>query len=385
MTFSVFDIFIYKGYYNLDNNRHIWEKGKMRKPRNIYTATLELNWSDGYSDEQKRSEWLTASNILWNMEKEGHITKKELESSISEYMKNEKYPRKDIIKMKSVRDYDKTVSFYITAYLLNKGYDYSPSKKYLNSSINSLVNKKYERSLTTRSTPQKIQKIDSFTVILEYIESLETNITIKVPDFKKDLTDKGCNSEIGKKLQSIYEPLYIEYTEAYSGNKEVLEGYSQYKKRDFKILCKWYKELLDFLEDIQKKPVSTTVKIRKSRPKTPSQLVSKLKYMKKFNELSLTSFNPEYIVGAKCITLYNTKTRVFTLLVGNSLSVTGTTIQNFNETSFSKVLRAPTEQLKKLTGTKLKVLKEFENITTKGKPPSGRVNDQMILVSYYTK
>ena len=54
-------------------------------------------------------------------------------------------------------------------------------------------------------------------------------------------------------------------------------------------------------------------------------------------------------------------------------------------TSFSKVLRAPTEQLKKLTGTKLKVLKEFENITTKGKPPSGRVNDQMILVSYYTK
>jgi hypothetical protein len=33
----------------------------------------------------------------------------------------------------------------------------------------------------------------------------------------------------------------------------------------------------------------------------------------------------------------------------------------------------------------LRILKEFEEITTKGKLPSGRVNDQMILVSVYKK
>jgi hypothetical protein len=354
----------------------------MRKRKNVYNATLDLNWSNTYSEEQQRSEWLSASNILWNMEKEGQITKKELENAIPEYMKKENYPRKDIMKMKSVRDYDKTVSFCITAYLLNKGYDYSPSKEYMNNTIQSLVNKKYEKVTVTRSKPVKI---DSFTVMLELIESLETNITAKVTDFTKEFANKGCSTEVAKRLHSIYEPLYIEYTEAYSGNKEVLEGYSQYNKRDFKILCKWYKALLETLEEIQKKKVSTTV--RKSKPKTPSQLVKKLKYMKKFDELSLTSFNPEYIIGAKCVTLYNTKTRVFTVLIGNSLSVTGTTIQNFDdEKSFSKVLRTPFQQLKKLTeGTKLRILKEFEEINTKGKLPSGRVNDQMILVSVYKK
>jgi len=354
----------------------------MRKRKNVYNATLDLNWSNTYSEEQQRSEWLSASNILWNMEKEGQITKKELENAIPEYMKKENYPRKDIMKMKGVKDYDKTVSFCITAYLLNKGYDYFPSKEYLNNTIQSLVNKKYENVTVTRSKPVKI---DSFAVMLELIESLETNITAKVPDFTKEFANKGCSTEVAKRLHSIYEPLYIEYTEAYSGNKEVLEGYSQYNKRDFKILCKWYKALLETLEEIQKKKVSTTV--RKSKPKTPSQLVKKLKYMKKFDELSLTSFNPEYIIGAKCVTLYNTKTRVFTVLVGNSLSVTGTTIQNFDdEKSFSKVLRTPFQQLKKLTeGTKLRILKEFEEITTKGKLPSGRVNDQMILVSVYKK
>lgn len=354
----------------------------MKKRRNKNNITFDLNWSNDFSPEQQRSEWMMASNILWDMEREGQVNKKDLENSIIEYMKKENFPRKDIMKMSSVKEYDKNISFCITAYLLNNGYEYSPSKEYLNNTIRSLLNKKYEAMNVVKSKPVKI---DSFQAMLDVIEKLETKITNKCPDFSKEFLDKGCNKQIAEKLISIYKPIYEEYEEGYNGNPEVLEGYRRYNKKDFKLRCKWYKTLLDSLEEYKNKKVTTTV--RKTKPKSPSQLVSKLKYMKKYDELALISFDPTYIIGAKCITLYNTKTRVFSVYIGNSLTLTGTTIQNFDdESSMSKILRNPAQQLKKLSeGTKLKVLNEFNNLTTKSKVPSGRVNADTILLGFYKK
>jgi hypothetical protein len=116
--------------------------------------------------------------------------------------------------------------------------------------------------------------------------------------------------------------------------------------------------------------------------------VKGMKYMRKDDDLNITSVKSEDIVGAKAVTLYNVKNRNFYLYVAkDKLSVKGTSIVDFDETlSGSKILRQPNDMLKGLTeGTRTRIMKEYEKLSTKSKSVSGRVNTDMLILSVYRK
>lgn len=363
-------------------------KTRTRKTTKFETKVELIDWSVLVTEDQQRQEWLRASNILWNMEKHDEIKKSVLQDALTDYMKKMKYSVEDIRKIESVKDYDKPSSFLITGYLLNKGYNYQSSVNYFKSKINQLVNKTYEKDV--KVTPKKINVTSTVILHLEKLE--DEKLSGKgIPSFDKELSELGIDATVAKKVVGYFTPIYEEYKLAYDGDKEVLEGYRHYTKRQLSKICKWYEALLEEMgkyEEVKKATTRKTV-VRKAKPKTPAQLVKTMKYMKKCDELSLESVKSEEIVGAKAVTLFNPKTRKFYLYVAKDkqLSVKGSSIIDFDEeASYCKILRKPDEMIKNLTeGTRNRIIKEVETLTTKAAKVSGRVSADMIILKTYRK
>ena len=102
-----------------------------------------------------------------------------------------------------------------------------------------------------------------------------------------------------------------------------------------------------------------TRKPRKTKPKSATKLVEKLKYLKVDDKFKLTSVAPETVIGANELWVFNIKTRKIGKYIasnidpkgmgrdGTGLSVKGTTIIGFDEVqSIQKTLRKPEEKLK---------------------------------------
>ena len=363
---------------------------KTRKKRiTKFESNVDLvDWSSLINEEQQRNEWLRASNILWNMEKYDEVKRIVLEDALTDYMKKMKYSIDDIRKIESVKDYDKSSSFLITGYLLNKGYNYQPSVNYLESKINKLLNKEYEK--TVKVIPKKVDKTSDIIITIEKLE--DEKLSGKgIPSFDKELDGMGIDGTVAKNIIGYFTPIYEEYKMAYNGDIEILEGYRHYSKRQLGKICKWYEALLEEIGKYEEVTVAKTRKtiVRKAKPKTPAQLVKTMKYMKKCDELSLESVKSEEIVGAKAVTIFNPKTRKFYLYVAKDkqLSVKGSSIIDFDEeASYCKILRNPDEMIKNLTeGTRNRITKEAETLTTKSTKVSGRVSADMIILKTYRK
>ena len=98
------------------------------------------------------------------------------------------------------------------------------------------------------------------------------------------------------------------------------------------------------------------------------------------------SINPEKIIGAMELWVYNTKkNRLGVYYAENSvrgLNVKGSTILNYDSNiSIQKKARKPDEVLKTLTKRTLN--KNFKQLTTKDKEVTGRINAQTILLGVF--
>lgn len=129
---------------------------------------------------------------------------------------------------------------------------------------------------------------------------------------------------------------------------------------------------------------------RKPREKPIEQIVSKLNYMKEFQELDLVSVEPVQICKSQTLCTYNTKSRKFTIYqaqdtVPFTLSVSRSSIIQFNNAkSTQKMLRDPKKQLEKLLGASTTTLwSEFNKIKAKTSSPSGRINTDTILLKTF--
>lgn len=128
-------------------------------------------------------------------------------------------------------------------------------------------------------------------------------------------------------------------------------------------------------------------KTRAPKEKPVEQIVSKLNYMKQYDDLDLVSVDPVQIPRSQTLCTYNTKTRKFTIFqaidaVPFTLSVSRSSITQFNDQkSVQKTLRDPKKQLEKLLQASTTTLwSEFNKIKAKTSVPSGRINSETILV-----
>ena len=108
----------------------------------------------------------------------------------------------------------------------------------------------------------------------------------------------------------------------------------------------------------------------------------------------MASINPQEIIGASELWVFNIKTRKLGRYVaktidplhqrreGSGLNVKGTTIQSFNEDeSIQKTLRKPDEKLKEFKEAgKIKIKKFLEDINAVDIKLNGRINPDTILL-----
>lgn len=220
-----------------------------------------------------------------------------------------------------------------------------------------------ERLYNEDNPEEKIQQIIAKRPNIQVIKMLEEHFNQSVIDWKKDI------DTFAKRDKSPQKQKY----EKYLSNSE--------------IALKIIQSLLINLENAKsanRKPRKT--RVQKKIPVT--KLVEKLSYNKEDKEFNLMSVNPENIIGAKILIIFNTKTRKFgyyTASDANGLGVKGTTIINFDENnSFCKTLRKPIEQIPELTGSTAKRMEiQFKDIKAVDTKLTGRINSDTLLLKIY--
>jgi len=180
-------------------------------------------------------------------------------------------------------------------------------------------------------------------------------------------------------LKSIYEPILEELM---SDDEDVVEAYGKTLKR-------WQKIYQTIIDDIDRfannKKVVRKRRITVKKVKPISAIVKNLKYQKEDTTLKVVSVNPEQLVGASSVWLYNTKYKSLTNLSTNAptgLGVKGTTIINYDvATAISKKLRKPEETIAKLLASgKVGVRTFMDALTTKPGGVNGRINNNIIIL-----
>ena len=171
--------------------------------------------------------------------------------------------------------------------------------------------------------------------------------------------------------------------------QQLEEGYSHMSNKEVKIYYNFFVKLMDALDKIEEE-TKTVRKPRKVKPKPPSKLVEKLKYCDKSDEYGISSENPEKIIGAMGILVFNCKNRKLGFYVSNSdsgLSVKGTTIIGFDENiSVQKTVRKPNDVLNKIKkATRVRSSTIFKELTTTETKMNGRINSDTVILTVYSK
>ena len=205
-------------------------------------------------------------------------------------------------------------------------------------------------------------------------------------DVYNDLISRGCKSVHARKMRPLYRDCYNDLVDVYNKEDDFnQEAYSHLKPNHQKKLMDFYGLIVDDLDRVIKNATAQR-KPRKQKTHSAERLVGKLKYQEEFKKLKLVSINPEKIIGATELWVFNTRyNRLGVYRAVNSVrgfSVKGCTIQHFDETeSVQKTARKPKEALNVLNKRSLKAM--MKNMKTKEQSLTGRINAQTILLGVF--
>ena len=200
------------------------------------------------------------------------------------------------------------------------------------------------------------------------------------------LLELGAKAAHARKMRPFYVDCYNELVDVYNKDDEYyVEAWSHLKPKYHKKMMDFYGIIVDDLDRIIKNSTAQR-KPRKKKTLSASRLIKKLKYQQEFNDLKLVSANPEKIIGANELWVYNTRYKTLGVYHAvntvRGLSVKGCTIQHFDEdTSVQKTARKPQDILSVLTKRSLK--KQLNNMKTKEQTMTGRINAQTILLGVF--
>ena len=231
-----------------------------------------------------------------------------------------------------------------------------------------------------------------------------TNANCKDPDkysLMKLLRDEGCPPQT---IDIIADPLKAQLSEINElmsppSKKELAtmseqeqdmvaqleEGYSHFGKLQIRALQKFLERAVaDCASYVQVKKADRQP--RPTKQKTPAQITRKFKYLRKFEELDLTSVSPEKMVNGTEAWLYNTKTRKLIYVIADEViktySIKSNSVIGFDPNkSVQKTLRKPAEQIKELmNGGKPNNRKQFANMKATEIKYNGRGNEHVVIL-----
>ena len=230
-------------------------------------------------------------------------------------------------------------------------------------------------------------KVEDFISIIEgqVDDFVDSDYKLKY-DAYNHMLEVGCKAAHARKMRPFYVDCYNELVDVYNKDDEYyVEAWSHLKPKYHKKMMDFYGIIVDDLDRIIKNSTAQR-KPRKKKTLSASRLIKKLKYQSEFTKLKLVSINPEKIIGANELWVFNTKNnRLGVYRAVNSVrgfSVKGCTIEHFDETeSVQKTARKPKEALNVLNKRTLKAM--FKNMKTKEQPLTGRINAQTILLGVF--
>ena len=193
-------------------------------------------------------------------------------------------------------------------------------------------------------------------------------------------------------IVDIWKKKQVEFEEvSETDDKELKEAYGNLGKVQLRNTLKFIEQVLSDLNSyISIKKASKAPRKKKAVP--VEKIVSKLKYLKEFkepaNKLDLISIHPTKLHGASEAWVYDTAKRKLHHYIADDYSkaftVKGNTILGFdNTTSEIKTLRKPGEQIKEIMGSKPAARKYFKDIKAVGTVPTGRFNENMIILKAF--
>ena len=224
----------------------------------------------------------------------------------------------------------------------------------------------------------------------------------------KHLNDVKCTQAHARKIKEWYTDEIAEFTEVLQPPskaqrdtmserdrdyaEQLIEAYADFEKKD----VKKYLEALTLFMGACDIIIDTAKANRKPRKRIRSKekMVSKLRFRVNDEKFQLASINPQEIIGAEELWVFNIKTRKLGRYVasskdplhqrreGTGLSVKGTTITGFSEDeSIQKTLRKPEEKLKEFKDAgKIKIKKFLDEINAVDIKLNGRINPETILL-----
>ncbi len=224
----------------------------------------------------------------------------------------------------------------------------------------------------------------------------------------KHLNDVKCTQAHARRIKDWYTDEIAEFTEVLQPPskaqrdamserdrdwaEQLIEAYSDYDKKHIK---KYLEALTLFMGacDIIIDTAKANRKPRK-RIRSKEKMVAKLRFKVNDEKFQLASINPQEIIGAEELWVFNIKTRKLGRYIasskdplhqrreGTGLGVKGTTITGFSEDeSIQKTLRKPEEKLKEFKDAgKIKIKKFLDEINAVDIKLNGRINPDTILL-----
>lgn len=218
--------------------------------------------------------------------------------------------------------------------------------------------------------------------------AIDEFVTNKSTDFSVQsyFASKSVSAPLAKRIGDFYTRRVKELEEAIEGSdKQLTEGYSYMSKRELKKFATFMQSIVDDCQQAVQTAKASRAP-RKLKVASPTKVVSKMKYMKDFDEMGLKSVKPETILAAAELWVYNTKYRKVQVYKADSgtLSVKGTTVIGFSvKESLSMTLRKPEEFFKGLAMGKRALNAALKKLTTKPTTPNGRINEECILLGAF--
>jgi hypothetical protein len=369
----------------------------------------------------------------------------DLYPAVWKYMEQNDYTKEQLRQAKAAPSHELSITAGITAKLLMNGMpDYNkkhdeywdtlpgtmgnvaPATKFLKARIEraieagtSVVEEKkaieeekkdiYTPSIQERIRDQAYIQSEAIDEWLEGWISDKPNFDPKGFDFKKHFQKMGVTQAHARKIKGFFEnelndfkdlermPTKAKLSKMSEHEQDMWaqlkEGYAHLKKADIKIFTTAIEDLLQALDFVIATAKATRAP-RKSKPKSATKLVEKLKFLKVDDKYKIASISPDQIIGANELWVFNVKTRKLGKYIasnidpkgmgrdGTGLSVKGTTIIGFSEKeSIQKTLRKPDDKIKEFQSVgKVKLRTFLEDINAVDIKLNGRINTDTVLL-----
>lgn len=330
--------------------------------------------------------------LTWYSE---HFNEKQLLKFALEYFVT-KANKQAVLAINKASDFEIRQLAIICRLALREQYISETHEEFINETVETLITKykvvKEKKPVVVDAAPvvsiQQRMEEKAHELAGEIEGAIDEFVINKKCDFstKNYLLANNVAAPIAKRIGELFTRTSAELHEAIAGDDEQLvEGYSNFSKKELKKFAEFIDGIIaDCQQQVQTAKASRAP--RKRKAVSPSKVVSKMKYMREFAELSLKSCKPEDILTSTELWVYNTKYRKVQVYRADSgtLSVKGTTVIGFSiKDSTSLTLRKPEEFFKGLSMGKRALNGALKKITTKPTTPNGRINEECVLLGAF--